>query len=191
MIKKLQIFCVILFMSVTKLSATSYDGLFDVKINDWYFSIQWGLDADLDYLTEKTTYYKILSLINNNYELFENLTDSLVFDVSSQSDEINYYLNENEAVTLSFNNEFEFIDCIYKQLLVQYNLKETSSFFYLYSLRVPIEDDDVYKFQAQINFNSFTEIKNGFYIYYFLDLTQMKRINQKKYKMFKQKITIK
>ena len=54
-----------------------------------------------DYLTEKTTYYKISSLINNNYELFENLTDSLVFDVSSQSDEINYYLNENEAVTLS------------------------------------------------------------------------------------------
>ena len=97
MIKKLQIFCVILFMSVTKLSATSYDGLFDVKINDWYFSIQWGLDADLDYLTEKTTYYKILCLINNNYELFENLTDSLVFDVSSQSDEINYYLNENEG----------------------------------------------------------------------------------------------
>ena len=42
MSKKLQIFCVILFMSVTKLSATSYDGLFDVKINDWYFSIQWG-----------------------------------------------------------------------------------------------------------------------------------------------------
>lgn len=138
-------------MSVTKLSATSYDGLFDVKINDWYFSIQWGLDADLDYLTEKNTYYKILSLINNNYELFENLTDSLVFDVSSQSDEINYYLNENEAVTLSFNNKFEFIDCIYKQLLAQYNLKETSNFFYLYSLRVPIEDDDVYKFQAQIN----------------------------------------
>ena len=32
MIKKLQIFCVILFMSVTKLSATSYDGLFDAKI---------------------------------------------------------------------------------------------------------------------------------------------------------------
>lgn len=60
-------------MSVTKLSATSYDGLFDVKINDWYFSIQWGLDADLDYLTEKNNYYKILSLINNNYELFENL----------------------------------------------------------------------------------------------------------------------
>ena len=55
----------------------------------------------IDYLTEKTTYYKILSLINNNYELFENLTDSLVFDVSSQSDEINYYLNENEGVTLS------------------------------------------------------------------------------------------
>jgi len=126
MIKKLQIFCVILFMSVTKLSATSYDGLFDVKINDWYFSIQWGLDADLDYLTEKTTYYKILSLINNNYELFENLTDSLVFDISSQSDEINYYLNENEAINLNFNNKFEFIDCIYKQLLAQYNLKETS-----------------------------------------------------------------
>ena len=96
MIKKLQIFCIILFISVTKLFVTSYDGLFDVKINDWYFSIQWGLDADLDYLTEKTTYYKILCLINNNYELFENLTDSLVFDVSSQSDEINYYLNENE-----------------------------------------------------------------------------------------------
>lgn len=42
----------------------------------------------IDYLTEKTTYYKILSLINNNYELFENLTDSLVFDVSSQSDDV-------------------------------------------------------------------------------------------------------
>ena len=54
----------------------------------------------IDYLTEKTTYYKILSLINNNYELFENLTDSLVFDVSSQSDEINYYLNENELQNL-------------------------------------------------------------------------------------------
>ena len=39
MIKKLQIFCIILFISVTKLFATSYDGLFDVKINDWYFSI--------------------------------------------------------------------------------------------------------------------------------------------------------
>ena len=126
MIKKLQIFCIILFISVTKLFATSYNGLFDVKINDWYFSIQWGLDADLDYLTEKTTYYKILSLINNNYELFENLTDSLVFDISSQSDEINYYLNENEAINLNFNNKFEFIDCIYKQLLAQYNLKETS-----------------------------------------------------------------
>ena len=47
----------------------------------------------IDYLTEKTTYYKILSLINNNYELFENLTDSLVFDVSSQSDEINVSVN--------------------------------------------------------------------------------------------------
>jgi len=54
---------------------------------------------------KKTTYYKILCLINNIYELFENLTDSLVFDVSSQSDEINYYLNENEAVKLSFNNK--------------------------------------------------------------------------------------
>ena len=34
-------------------------------------------------MTEKTTYYKISSLINNNYELFENLTDSLVFDIKS------------------------------------------------------------------------------------------------------------
>ena len=43
MIKKLQIFCVILFIFVTKLSATSYDGLFDVKINGWYFSIHFFL----------------------------------------------------------------------------------------------------------------------------------------------------
>ena len=33
MINKLQIFCVILFMSVTKLSVTSYDRLFDRKNN--------------------------------------------------------------------------------------------------------------------------------------------------------------
>lgn len=49
MIKKLQIFCIILFISVTKLFAASYDGLFDVKINDWYFSIQWGLDRPVMY----------------------------------------------------------------------------------------------------------------------------------------------
>lgn len=57
MIKKLQIFCDILFMSVTKLSATSYDGLFDVKINGWYFSIQWGLDADLDSSSANSVHY--------------------------------------------------------------------------------------------------------------------------------------
>ena len=66
-----------------------------------------GGDTDLDYLTKKTTYYKILCLINNIYELFENLTDSLVFDVSSQSDEINYYLNENEELIHKIESKAE------------------------------------------------------------------------------------
>ena len=37
MIKKLQILCVILFMSVTKLSATSYDGLFNELAKIYYY----------------------------------------------------------------------------------------------------------------------------------------------------------
>lgn len=187
--KKLIILIATLFVS-TKIFATAYDGLFDIKINDWYFSVQWGLKNDLDYVSEKQSYYRILNLINNNYEFLSKQKDSINVCIMKieNADVIEYCFNENDIIEYEFKNQKEFSDYIYDRLIREYNLSEKEKSFYLYSLKVPQTDGDIYNHLAQISFNSFTEVQNGFYIYYFLNLNQMKEINQKKYKMYKQKI---
>ncbi len=177
-----------LILFISKLSATAYDGLFDVKINDWYVSVQWGLNNDLEYLSEKSTYYKILNLISNNYEVFERQTDSLIFYVDSESSEIKYYLNDKDSVNLIFNNKIEFIDCIYKQILKQYNLTEKSNYFYLYSIKVPDTDEYKYFDFSEVTLNVFEEMQNEFKIFYFLNLEKLKYLNNKRYKIYRQKI---
>lgn len=188
MIKRIKIFIIMLILFISKLSATAYDGLFDVKINDWYVSVQWGLNNDLEYLSEKSTYYKILNLISNNYEVFERQTDSLIFYVDSESSEIKYYLNDKDSVNLIFNNKIEFIDCIYKQILKQYNLTEKSNYFYLYSIKVPDTDEYKYFDFSEVNLNVFEEMQNEFKIFYFLNLEKLKYLNNKRYKIYRQKI---
>lgn len=189
--KKILLFFITLFITVNTF-ATAYDGIFDININDWSFSVQWGLENDLDYLSEKRTYYKILNLISNNYEFLSKQNDTINVYIMKFDNTyvIEYCFNENDILKYEFNNQNEFLDYIYAQLIKEYNLSENNNSFYLYFLRVPEEDGDIFNNLSQISFNSFTETQNGFYIYYFFNIKQMQNINQKKYKMYKQKIII-
>ncbi len=187
MIRKILISVFIILFATLRLHATSNDDDFSISIHNWFCSVQWTDEVDLQDLDKQETYYGFLKIVSENYDYISSLSDAILFYVQRNGDgyRLTTYFNDKKLKTYDFTSLRAFQHILKEQLNSFYSFANKKNYFYLYKVKVPVHKGDFLRDVAEIRFHGSSETvsTDGFYEYFFMRTTVLKKYDKNDYEI--------